>query len=240
MTSSIVNVIFSKYISSLTHNSKILAHGPKVNNLFTYVASSATPEPPTSANYSTEPSDLSLWHHRLTHTSYSTLETMKRLNSATGFTPKSQHGPNAQCQDCPYGKQTRLPFQKTEDLPTNIGDVVVSDVCGPFEQSIGGYKHFITWTDLNTRYTSIDFLKNKECSTITDSFKRYMAWMLRQKNTNVKRVQTDNGGEYTGKEFVHTCSKLGIIHKTTAPYTPEHNGIAKRHNRMLQEGALTL
>ena len=36
------------------------------------------------------------------------------------------------------------------------------------------------------------------------------------------------------------CSKLSIIHKTTSPYTPEHNGIAERYNRTLQEGALTL
>ena len=34
--------------------------------------------------------------------------------------------------------------------------------------------------------------------------------------------------------------KLGIIHKTTTPYTPEHNGVAERYNRTLQEGALTL
>ena len=174
MTSSNVDMVFSKHTSSITHNGKVLAHRPKVNNLFTYVASSITSKPPTSANYSAEPSDLSLWHQRLTHTSYSTLETMKRLDSATGFNPKSRHGPIAQCQDCPYGKQTRLPFQKTEDLPTSIGDVIISDVCGPFKQSIGGYKYFITWTDLNTRYTSIDFLKNKECSTVTDSFKRYI------------------------------------------------------------------
>ena len=89
MTSSNVDVVFSKHTSSLTHNGKVLAHGPKVNNLSTYVASSATPKPHTSANYSTEPSDLSIWHHRLTHTSYSTLETMKRLDSATSFNPKS-------------------------------------------------------------------------------------------------------------------------------------------------------
>jgi hypothetical protein len=67
-----------------------------------------------------------------------------------------------------------------------------------------------------------------------------MAWLLRQKNANVRRVRTDNGGEYMGKEFTSICSKLGIIHETTSPYTPEHNGIAERYNRTLQEGALTL
>ena len=50
----------------------------------------------------------------------------------------------------------------------------------------------------------------------------------------------DNGGEYIRKEFAHICSKLGITHETTSLYTPEHNGIAKRHDRTLQERALAL
>ena len=37
MTKSNVNVFFRKEGSSLTLNSMILAHGPKVNNLFTYI-----------------------------------------------------------------------------------------------------------------------------------------------------------------------------------------------------------
>ena len=38
MTSSNVNVMFSKYFSSLTLNGSIIAYGPKINNLFTYTA----------------------------------------------------------------------------------------------------------------------------------------------------------------------------------------------------------
>ena len=53
-------------------------------------------------------------------------------------------------------------------------------------------------------------------------------------------MRTDNGGEYVGKEFKKICNDLGIIHETTSPHTPEHNGIAERYNRTLQEGALTL
>ena len=75
--------------------------------------------------------------------------------------------------------------------------------------------------------SSIKFLKNKECKTVTESFKKYMAWLLHQKRADVKKVRTDNGGEYTGREFEDVCSKLRIIHEITSPYTPEHNGIAE-------------
>jgi hypothetical protein len=56
------------------------------------------------------------------------------------------------CANCPFGKQTRLPFKKIEPLPERIGDTISSDLCGPFETSIGGYKYFITWIDHKTRY----------------------------------------------------------------------------------------
>ena len=62
-----------------------------------------------------------------------------------------------------------------EDLPSNVGDIIVSDLYGPFDVSMGGYKYFVTWTDLNTRFINIDFLKDKECGTMTESFKQYMA-----------------------------------------------------------------
>ena len=47
-----------------------------------------------------------------------------------------------------------------------------------------------------------------------------MAWILQQKNTQIKKIRTDNGGEYIGKEFRDICAKSGIIHETTPPYTP--------------------
>ena len=43
-----------------------------------------------------------------------------------------------------------------------------------------------------------------------------------------------------GKEFQNICIESGIIHKTTSPHTPEHNGITERYNTTLQEGALTI
>ena len=165
---------------------------------------------------------------------------MKRLYMADGFTLSVHHGPIMQCSNCPYGKQTHAPFPKTEPLPPNIGDIIITNLCGPFKLSVSSYKYFITWINLSTCMSSIKFLKNKECKTVTESFKKYMAWLLHQKRADVKKVRTDNGGEYTGREFEDVCSKLRIIHEITSPYTPEHNGIAEWYNRMLQEGVLTL
>ncbi|GAU30874.1 hypothetical protein TSUD_15600 [Trifolium subterraneum] len=43
--------------------------------------------------------------------------------------------------------------------------------------------------------------------------------------------RTDGGGEYNSNEFKTFCEEKGIIHEFTAPYTPQHNGLAERRNR---------
>ena len=181
MTQAGINVIFYKDHSKLILDNYVVAHGEKINNLYAY---SALPEPEKpieyaiSANISPDPV---LWHHRLAHTSYSTLEKMDRAQSALGFHTGTRFNNLPICTNCPFGKQVRAPFQTTENTPAIIGDIVASDLCGPFEPSIGGYRYFITWLELKSRYASVEFLKNKECSTVTESFRRYMAWILRQK-----------------------------------------------------------
>ena len=39
---------------------------------------------------------------------------------------------------------------------------------------------------------------------------------------------TDNGSCYRSKTFARACTKLGIKHITTKPYTPQTNGKAER------------
>jgi hypothetical protein len=46
-------------------------------------------------------------------------------------------------------------------------------------------------------------------------------------------LRTDGGSEYTSTEFENYCKEQGIIHEVTAPYTPQHNGLAERRNRSI-------
>ena len=218
MTNANIEVMLSKDYSSLSLEGSILAWGPKIRNLFTYNAFPTTRTAET-ANYMASVPEITLWHHRLVHTNYSTLKKMACSNTTIGLNTQMKFKPTLQCQHCPFGKQTCTPFRGTEHSATNIGDVIVSNICGPFEHSIKGYKYFVTWRDMKSRYTNIDFLKDKECTTVSNSFKRYMSMIARQKNASIKRVHTDNGSEYMGKEFQLICEHQGIIHGTTPPYS---------------------
>ncbi|GJY30302.1 zinc finger, CCHC-type containing protein [Tanacetum coccineum] len=53
-----------------------------------------------------------------------------------------------------------------------------------------------------------------------------------QQNDLIKSLRTDRGGEYYDPAIFQY---VGIIYETTAPYTPQQNGIAERKNRALKE-----
>ena len=53
-----------------------------------------------------------------------------------------------------------------------------------------------------------------------------------QLNNSVKCLRTDQGGEYMNPQYFQS---VGIIHETTAPYTPQQNGVAEPKNRVLKE-----
>ena len=120
--------------------------------------------------------------------------------------PSVHHGPIAQCADCPYGKQTRAPFRKTEELPVDIRDIIVSEVCGPFETSIAGYKYFILQMGMKSCFTTIDFLKDKICKTVTKSFEKYITWLLQQKKVDVKRERIMGGNTWERNSRIYAVS----------------------------------
>ena len=51
----------------------------------------------------------------------------------------------------------------------------------------------------------------------------------------LKVLRSDNGGEYTSKEFEEHLKSNGIVHQRTIPKCPEQNGTAERQNRTLME-----
>ena len=140
---------------------------------------------------------------------------MSRQQIVDGLDETADYKEAPKCSHCPFGKHSGLSFKYTEPLSLNIEDSIVSDVCGPFNTSMGGYRYFVTWIDARTCYTSIDFLKDKKCTTVANSFKVYFQWLQNQKGTGVKVIRTDNSGEYMRHEFEDLCHELGIIHQTT-------------------------
>ena len=56
----------------------------------------------------------------------------------------------------------------------------------------------------------------------------------------LKVLRSDNGGEYTGKQFQEYLRSEGVRHELTVPKTPQQNGVAERLNRTLMETVRTM
>lgn len=68
-----------------------------------------------------------------------------------------------------------------------------------------------------------------------DMFKAYKVEVENQLDRKIKIIRSDRGGEYELNIFLEFCTFHGIIHQTTAPYTPQQNGVAERKNRTFRD-----
>ena len=77
---------------------------------------------------------FALWHVRLGHTSFSRVQHLASRGLLGSISTK-----NFDCVSCQLRKQLALPFNTSESMPTDIFDLIHSDVWGPFSvSSIGG------------------------------------------------------------------------------------------------------
>ena len=65
-------------------------------------------------------------------------------------------------------------------------------------------------------------------------FKHFKNEVENQIDRKIKVIRSDSGGEYEAP-FGDFCSQHGIIHQTTAPYSPQQNGVSERKNITLKE-----
>ncbi|GKB49275.1 zinc finger, CCHC-type containing protein [Tanacetum coccineum] len=112
-----------------------------------------------------------------------------------------------------------------------------SNVAGPYYLcdlnailSLGNKKYFVTFIDDASRFCYVYLLHSKD--EALDKFKVFKTEVELQQGSQIKRFRTDRGGEYMDTLYFQS---VGIIHETTAPYTPQQNGISKRKNKVLKE-----
>jgi hypothetical protein len=93
--------------------------------------------------------------------------------------------------------------------------------------------YYVIFIDDYSRKTWLYLLKTKY--EVFSKLKEFKAEIENLTNKNINNLRTDNGGEYTSKEFVTFCKSAGIRREIIVPHNPQQNGVAERKNRSIKE-----
>ncbi|KAJ0412135.1 hypothetical protein ATCC90586_004055 [Pythium insidiosum] len=215
---------------------------PKVGKLFVWSVGRSRGEAASQAT-SEEALEVSkdegaVWHARLGHVSAAKVASI--VKAVDGVPPVERQ--DGLCEGCARGKMLTSPFAhgSGSDVKTTTPfQLVHSDVVGPIKpKSKGGAQYVVTFIDDFSRYVHVYLLSSK--AQVFDRFKEYVALVANQYAQRVKRIRSDNGGEYLSKRFNAFCAAQGIVHQTSAPYSPQQNGLAERMNRTAMEMARSM
>ncbi|CAL5356634.1 unnamed protein product [Camellia sinensis] len=76
-------------------------------------------------------------------------------------------------------------------------------------------------------------MKHKD--EVLEIFLMWKKMIKTQTGRKIKKLRSDNGGEYTSDPFFEVCQNEGIMRHFTVPGTLQQNGVAERMNRTLVE-----
>ena len=137
---------------------------------------------------------------------------------------------NPECDTCVQGKMSQYRNREPDSRATAPLQLVHSDLAGPITpESRDGHKYVMVFVDDYSGALGVYFLKNK--SDATRATEHFLADTAPY--GTVKRLRSDNGGEYISDEFKSLLLKNKVKHEFSAPYSPHQNGTAERAWRSL-------
>ncbi|MBW0462590.1 hypothetical protein O181_002305 [Austropuccinia psidii MF-1] len=143
------------------------------------------------------------------------------------------------CKTCSLAKSQHSPFHpESRNLVTWPGDVVVADLMRPFPPSFDKKVYGMIIQDHFSSLGPFYALKSK-----SEAPQFLMNWIAQFTNLTphlVKRLWTDNAGEFLSKSLNLFLEQRGIIHKTIFPYEHHQAGKIEWTNRTVAEVARSM
>ncbi|GJY31275.1 putative ribonuclease H-like domain-containing protein [Tanacetum coccineum] len=154
-----------------------------------------------------------LWHHRLNHLNFGTLNDLARKDLVRGL-PWLKFEKDHLCSACQLGKSRKATHKpKTINTIMEVLHTLHMDLCGPMRvQSINGKRYILVIVDDYSRFTWVKFLrsKNETPAFVINLLKQLQVGLIK----TVRFMRIDNGTEF--------------------------NGVVERRNRTLVEAARTM
>lgn len=178
------------------------------------------------------------WHRRFAHISTDTIKEMAMKELVNGL--KIEQGEEIKCVECLLNKCKQSSHANKSSPKTKIpGACLHFDTAGPMKvESLGGARYMLLCKDEASSYKLVRFVESK--ADVSEQVKQVISQANLETGNNVSGIFTDNGSEYIKDDLKRFIADKGIIHKTSAPYTPQQNGLIEREIRTVVESARTM
>ena len=176
---------------------------------------------------------LKEWHQVMGHSN--TEDTLKLESIVEGMKISDKEA--FECEICVQGKMPKFRNRESDEKSNKPYEFVHTDLGGPVTPTAkDGLKYAQIFVDDYSGAYMIYFLKNK--SDTVEATKRFLADSAPY--GSIKRLRSDNGTEFTSKEFQDLMVKNKIKHEFSSPYSPHQNGTAERAWRTIFDMARCL
>ncbi|GJR18086.1 retrovirus-related pol polyprotein from transposon TNT 1-94 [Tanacetum coccineum] len=216
-----------------------LLTGGRDSNLYTISISDMAASSPVCLMSKATSTKSWLWHRRLSHLNFGTINDLTRLDLVDGL-PKFKYGKDHLCSACERGKSKKA-SHPPKLVPSDHSklELLHMDLCGPMRvASINGKRYILVIVDDYSRYTWVYFLRSKD--ETPEIIKKFIAQAQLNYKAKVCKIRTDNGTEFKNTTLKAHYEKLGIMQQFSIARTPQQNGVVERRNRTLVEAARTM
>nr|GEV79654.1 retrovirus-related Pol polyprotein from transposon TNT 1-94 [Tanacetum cinerariifolium] len=180
----------------------------------------------------------SLWHRRLNHLNFVTLNELARNDLVRGL-PLLKYDKDQLCPSCQLEKSKKASYPlKTENSNKEILSLLHMDLCGPMrtesinQKSINKKRYVLVIVDDYTRFEWVRFLRTKdETPAVFEKFLKNSQLALK---ATVRTVRTDNGTEFVNKTLTDLFESVGITHQTSVPRSLIHTLYGKTYYDLLK------
>ncbi|GJX15154.1 retrovirus-related pol polyprotein from transposon TNT 1-94 [Tanacetum coccineum] len=161
-----------------------------------------------------------LWHRRLSHLNFGTINDLTRLDLVDGL-PKFKYGKDHLCSAYERGKSKKA-ANPPKLVPSDYSklELLHMDLCGPMRvDSINGKKYILVIVDDFSRYTWVYFLRSKD--ETLEIIKKFITQAQLNYKAKFCKIRTNNGTEFKNTTLKAHYEKLGIMQQFSIARTPQ-------------------
>ncbi|GJS41061.1 ribonuclease H-like domain-containing protein [Tanacetum coccineum] len=219
---------------------KITRKVPRKVNMYSVDLKNVVPQGGLTCLFAKATSDESnLWHRRLRHVNFKTMNKLVRGNRVRGL-PSKLFEINQTCVACQKGKQHRASY-KTKILSSISQPLQMfhMDLFSPtFIKCLMKKMYCLVVTDDFSRFSWVFFLAIKD--ETSEILKAFITGIENLIDLRVNVIRCDNGTIFKNRVMNQFYEMKGIMREFSVARTLQQNGVAERKNRTLIEAARTM